>query len=197
MSNQHLLAKSGESLDYEVIRKQLDFKIREESIFSKNGHNSHMKLIQRVDNGKILGFSKDKTNMIPYTEITDNVMTSFGFMGEHRVRACFLSQEGGKLRFLTEFPDYRLDIKDPLDDTNSGTFASLLVNTGYIGSGDTLFDAGALRMICVNGMVSLNSATHMISRNSEGVLVPSMVEKFKESVDSIYGGMVKQITRMQ
>ena len=160
-----ILAKQDQNYDYTV--KQVPVPHPE------NGKKSGYFMNIRTDNDEILGWTSDRYGLVNNTDLLDKADAAFEARGIDVTRKVIVTEGGAKMRaqydlsgdmFRAEVPQvgdtmaYRLTAQNSFDRSLRISFA-----------------LGLVRLICTNGMVTMEKEVEMVKKHSRQVNIGDII----------------------
>jgi len=148
--------------------------------------------IQRTDSRKVIGVSSEKYGIVKNGDVIDSVKEALGLHGqtlgeyEEEVNVC---RDGARMYGGFTFKNYTREVPRENRETGDVVGMKLTVNNSYDRSCRVSLSVGMLRLVCTNGMTSLEQEQSMTRKHSLQVdisfirdAISGCIEKFESSV---------------
>ena len=144
-----------------------DFTVEQVPLFDEKGRRSGFFGNQRTDNGAILGVTSERygiQNNAPLIERAEDAFNDQG-LGDFE-REIIVTGEGQRMRAVYDFKTQIKQREDRKKGDNMGL--RLTVQNSFDRSLRVSFAMGVLRLVCTNGMTSLEKEQSMTKKHSSG-----------------------------
>ncbi len=160
-----------------------DFTVEQVPLFDEKGRRSGFFGNQRTDNGTILGVTSERygiQNNAPLIERAEDAFNDQG-LGDFE-REIIVTGEGQRMRAVY---DFKTQIK-PREDRKKGDNMGLrlTVQNSFDRSLRVSFAMGVLRLVCTNGMTSLEKEQSMTKKHSSGNDLDFLGEALEKAIGS-------------
>ena len=165
-----------------TVSEDWDYNVVLEDLFTAEGKNTGLKCTRRTDTGKVLAaVTKDYgiANNCDVLGVTDDLFASRPDLGgyERKVRVL---RDGARVYATYDFKDKTIEVPKVGDELG----LRLTVNNSFDRSCRVSFTLGMLRLICTNGMTTLQQEYHMTKKHSNRLDLSFI----KNSLDSVLEG---------
>ena len=146
-----------------------DFTVEQVPLFDEKGRRSGFFGNQRTDNGAILGVTSERygiQNNAPLIERAEEAFKAQGLEWEEENRNIVVTGDGQRMRAVYDFPNQIKRREDRNVGDNMGL--RLTVQNSFDRSLRVSFAMGVLRLVCTNGMTSLEKEQSMTKKHSSG-----------------------------
>ena len=151
--------------------------------------------IQRTDNRKVIGVSSDKYGIVKNGDVIDSVKEALSLhgqsLGEYEEEVNCV-RDGSRIYGEFTFKNFTREV--PRENRQKGDFMGmkLTVNNSYDRTCRVSLSVGLLRLVCTNGMTSLEQEQAMTRKHSLQVdisfirdAISGCIEKFESSVEHL------------
>ena len=146
-----------------------DFTVEQVPLFDEKGRRSGFFGNQRTDNGAILGVTSERygiQNNAPLIERAEEAFKAQGLEWEEENRNIVVTGDGQRMRAVYDFPNQIKRREDRNVGDNMGL--RLTVQNSFDRSLRVSFAMGVLRLVCPNGLTSLEKEQSMTKKHSSG-----------------------------
>ena len=146
-----------------------NFTVEQVPLFDEKGRRSGFFGNQRTDNGAILGVTSERygiQNNAPLIERAEEAFKAQGLEWEEENRNIVVTGDGQRMRAVYAFPNQIKRREDRNVGDNMGL--RLTVQNSFDRSLRVSFAMGVLRLVCTNGMTSLEKEQSMTKKHSSG-----------------------------
>ena len=160
-----------------------DFTVEQVPLFDEKGRRSGFFGNQRTDNGTILGVTSERygiQNNAPLIERAEEAFNDQG-LGNFE-REVIVTGEGQRMRAVYDFPNQIKRREDRKKGDNMGL--RLTVQNSFDRSLRVSFAMGVLRLVCTNGMTSLEKEQSMTKKHSSGNDLDFLGEALSRAIGS-------------
>ena len=166
-----------------------DFTVEQVPLFDEKGRRSGFFGNQRTDNGAILGVTSERygiQNNAPLIERAEDAFNDQG-LGDFE-REIIVTGEGQRMRAVYDFKTQIKQREDRKKGDNMGL--RLTVQNSFDRSLRVSFAMGVLRLVCTNGMTSLEKEQSMTKKHSSGNDLDFLGEALEKAIGSWYKALV-------
>ncbi len=160
-----------------------DFTVEQVPLFDEKGRRSGFFGNQRTDNGAILGVTSERygiQNNAPLIERAEDAFNDQG-LGDFE-REVIVTGEGQRMRAVYDFKTQIKRREDRQKGDNMGL--RLTVQNSFDRSLRVSFAMGVLRLVCTNGMTSLEKEQSMTKKHSTGNDLDFLGEALEKAIGS-------------
>ena len=160
-----------------------DFTVEQVPLFDDKGRRSGFFGNQRTDDGTILGVTSERygiQNNAPLIERAENAFADQG-LGDFK-REVIVTGEGQRMRAVYDFPAQVKERCDRKKGDNMGL--RLTVQNSFDRSLRISFAMGMLRLVCTNGMTTLEKEQSMTKKHSTGNGLDFLGEALENAIKS-------------
>ena len=160
-----------------------DFTVEQVPLFDEKGRRSGFFGNQRTDDGTILGVTSERygiQNNAPLIERAEDAFNDQG-LGNFE-RNVIVTGEGQRMRAVYDFPAQVKERCDRKKGDNMGL--RLTVQNSFDRSLRVSFAMGILRLVCTNGMTSLEKEQSMTKKHSSGNDLDFLGEALEKAIGS-------------
>ena len=146
-----------------------NFTVEQVPLFDEKGRRSGFFGNQRTDNGAILGVTSERygiQNNAPLIERAEEAFKAQGLEWEEENRNIVVPGDGQRMRAVYDFKNQIKPREDRKKGDNMGL--RLTVQNSFDRSLRVSFAMGVLRLVCTNGMTSLEKEQSMTKKHSSG-----------------------------
>ena len=145
-----------------------NFTVEQVPLFDAKGRRTGFFGNQRTDNGTILGVTSERygiQNNAPLIERAEEAFKAQGLEWEEENRNIVVTGDGQRMRAVYDFPN---QIKRRERSVGDNMGLRLTVQNSFDRSLRVSFAMGVLRLVCTNGMTSLEKEQSMTKKHSSG-----------------------------
>ena len=145
-----------------------NFTVEQVPLFDAKGRRTGFFGNQRTDNGTILGVTSERygiQNNAPLIERAEKAFKDQGLEWEEENRNIVVTGDGQRMRAVYDFPN---QIKRRERSVGDNMGLRLTVQNSFDRSLRVSFAMGVLRLVCTNGMTSLEKEQSMTKKHSSG-----------------------------
>ena len=160
-----------------------DFTVEQVPLFDEQGRRTGFFGNQRTDNGTILGVTSERygiQNNAPLIERAEEAFNDQG-LGDFE-REVIVTGEGQRMRAVYDFKNQIKPREDRKKGDNMGL--RLTVQNSFDRSLRVSFAMGVLRLVCTNGMTSLEKEQSMTKKHSSGNGLDFLGEALSKAIGS-------------
>jgi hypothetical protein len=157
-----------------------DFTVEQVPLFDDKGRRSGFFGNQRTDDGKVLGVTSERygiQNNKPLLDAAENAFDAQD-LGEYK-RKVIVTGEGQRMRAIYDFEN---EVKERKAGDNLGL--RLTVQNSFDRSLRISFAMGMLRLVCTNGMTTLEKEQSMTKKHSTGNGLDFLAEALEKAIGS-------------
>jgi len=163
------------------------FEVVQERLLRASGNNAPIYANVRTDTDEVLGYSTDRYGIVQNDDLLGRAESAFASRGINYERNVYATDNGAKMRavydltgdqFRTKVPKvgdimgYRLTVQNSFDRTLRVSFA-----------------LGLMRLVCTNGMQTMQKDVDMVSKHSQKLDLDSLITD--DALDKALGFLSK------
>ena len=163
------------------------FEVVQERLLRASGNNAPIYANVRTDTDEVLGYSTDRYGIVQNDDLLGRAESAFASRGINYERNVYATDNGAKMRavydltgdqFRTKVPKvgdimgYRLTVQNSFDRTLRVSFA-----------------LGLMRLVCTNGMQTMQKDVDMVSKHSQRLDLDSLITD--DALDKALGFLSK------
>ena len=163
------------------------FEVVQERLLRASGNNAPIYANVRTDTDEVLGYSTDRYGIVQNDDLLGRAESAFASRGINFERNVYATDNGAKMRavydlqgpqFETQVPQvgdimgYRLTVQNSFDRTLRVSFA-----------------LGLMRLVCTNGMQTMQKDVDMVSKHSQKLDLDSLITD--DALDKALGFLAK------
>ena len=163
------------------------FEVVQERLLRASGNNAPIYANVRTDTDEVLGYSTDRYGIVQNDDLLGRAASAFASRGINFERNVYATDHGAKMRavydlnggeFRTKIPKvgdimgYRLTVQNSFDRTLRVSFA-----------------LGLMRLVCTNGMQTMQKDVDMVSKHSQKLDLDSLITD--DALDKALGFLAK------
>jgi hypothetical protein len=163
------------------------FEVVQERLLRASGNNAPIYANVRTDTDEVLGYSTDRYGIVQNDDLLGRAESAFASRGINYERNVYATDNGAKMRavydltgdqFRTKVPKvgdimgYRLTVQNSFDRTLRVSFA-----------------LGLMRLVCTNGMQTMQKDVDMVSKHSQKLDLDSLITD--DALDKALGFLAK------
>jgi hypothetical protein len=144
---------------------------------------------QRTDTGEIIGISTEHYGIVNNRDViskADEAIEAHGLVPSKR--EIVVSDNGAKMRALYDFSD---TIKSTVPEVGDEMGFRLIINNSFDRSLRLSFALGLVRLVCTNGMVTLEKEFDLTKKHSKSININDLLtsDKLQQALDSFDGSL--------
>jgi len=148
------------------------------------GNPSGMKLTRRTDDGTVLGFTSDHYGLVNNKPLVEKAETAFEESGLEWTKRRFLVTNGlkkdslgARFRAIYDFENENMEIATRREDRQVGDVMGmrLIVQNSFDRSLRLSFALGMVRLVCTNGMQTMERELDLTRKHSQKIDVDSLI----------------------
>lgn len=181
-----------------------DYKVEIVDLMTPEGKKSGVKCARRLDNGTVLGTMSEHYGKVDNAELVDKAETAFEQAGlKYTKRRCVVTNGvmknslGARMRMIYDFENENVALRR--EDKQKGDVLGmrLILQNSFDRSLRLSFALGLVRLVCTNGMQSLERELDLTRKHSTKLDIDSLLttdavaramESFKASTD-VFGSL--------
>ena len=154
------------------VNQDWDFNVVQEPLSLPNGKKSGFFAATRSDTEEILGVHTDRYAIVQNTDLVERAEDAFERKGMTNYERKIYSTDGGaKLRVTYDFKDKSIEIPEVGDEMGF----RLVLQNSFDRSLRVSFALGFLRLVCTNGMQTLEKELDMLKKHSKSLDIESLL----------------------
>lgn len=159
---------------------RLDYTVETVPLLTPEGKESGWMGNRRTDNKSILGVCTERYTLVQNQSLTDTVEQAFADnkLGEYTRRA-YVMREGARVFVQYDFKSQLVKVPKVGDDLG----LRLILNNSFDRSCRVSFEMGALRLVCSNGLKTLQDEFSLTQKHSDKLDVSRLVDVVRNAVD--------------
>ena len=169
------------------VTQDYDFPVEIESMFTQDGKDTGWKCTRRQDTGQVLQPVTKDYGLVRYADHIDLVEESFHNAGLHDWnRSIHVVRDGARMYGRYDFPNKTLQLPKVGDELG----LRLTINNSYDRSSKISFAVGMVRLVCTNGMTSLDKEFEMNKKHTQAVSLSFISDALENAIgafDSLTG----------
>ena len=156
----------------QTIDTDWDFTVAQEPLTLPNGKQSKVFANVRTDTGEELGYCTDRYAIVNSRDLVNKAEDAFERKGLGNFERKIYSTDGGaKLRVTYDFTDKTIEIPEVGDEMGF----RLILQNSFDRSLRVSFALGFLRLVCTNGMSTLEKELDMLKKHSKSLDIDSLL----------------------
>ena len=164
--------------------EEYDYKVEMVDAMTPEGNKSGMKLTRRTDNGTILGFTSDQYGLVDNAPLVDKAEAAFESAGLEYTKRRFLVTNGlkkdslgARFRAIYDFGNENMEIPTRREDRQVGDVMGmrLILQNSFDRSLRLSFALGLVRLVCTNGMQTMERELDLTRKHSQKIDVDSLI----------------------
>lgn len=167
------------------ISADYDFEVESQRLQFPDGNQTRMFGIRRMDTGDLIGVTTEQYGVVRNAELVEKVEECFNKRGMKYTKKLIVTQNGAQFLGQYDFKDMISRVPGVGDEMGLRLFAQ----NSYDRSKKVSFLVGVLRLICLNGAVTLDKEHTMTKRHSTKV----DLDFINEALDSALGGFERSM----
>ena len=177
----------------------VDFSIKQEPLFTRDGTPTNYWCNRRTDNGMPVGQVSEHYSVIEHRDLLDRTEMAFALQGLSNFKRDIVSYNyGARMASTYTFGNYVRKVKANSMKKGDDLALRISVRNSHDGSSQATFRVGMLRLVCTNGMTSLQNEISANKRH-KGVIsleyislgVAQAVKQFEDSL-MLFGALANR-----
>ena len=161
-----------------------DYEVEMVDAMTPEGNPSGMKLTRRTDDGTVLGFTSDHYGLVNNKPLVEKAETAFEEAGIEWTDRRFLVTNGlkkdslgARFRAIYDFKNENMEIATRREDRQVGDVMGmrLIVQNSFDRSLRLSFALGMIRLVCTNGMQTMERELDLTRKHSQKIDIDSLV----------------------
>jgi len=180
----------------QTINQDWDFTVVQEPLTLPSGRQSKVFANVRTDTGEELGYCTERYAIVNSRDLVEKAEDAFERKGLGTYKRTIYSTDGGaKLRVTYDFEDKTIEIPEVGDEMGF----RLILQNSFDRSTRVSFALGFLRLLCTNGMQTLEKELDMLKKHSKSLDIDSLLtdsaldkamSRFTDA-GAVYGNLAK------
>jgi len=161
-----------------------DYEVEMVDAMTPEGNPSGMKLTRRTDDGTVLGFTSDHYGLVNNKPLVEKAESAFEEAGLEWTKRRFLVTNGlkkdslgARFRAIYDFENENMEIATRREDRQVGDVMGmrLIVQNSFDRSLRLSFALGMVRLVCTNGMQTMERELDLTRKHSQKIDVDSLI----------------------
>ena len=161
-----------------------DYEVEMVDAMTPEGNPSGMKLTRRTDDGTVLGFTSDHYGLVNNKPLVEKAESAFEEAGLEWTKRRFLVTNGlkkdslgARFRAIYDFENENMEIATRREDRQVGDVMGmrLIVQNSFDRSLRLSFALGMIRLVCTNGMQTMERELDLTRKHSQKIDVDSLI----------------------
>ncbi len=157
-----------------------DFNVEQVALFDSEGRRSGFYGNQRTDTGAVLGVTSDRYGIVQHPSLVKAAEEGFkkAGLGEYE-RQVYVTGDGARMRAHYDFKSHKRAI-----NVGDDVGLRLTLQNSFDRSLRVSFALGMLRLVCTNGMTTLENEVSMTKKHSANVETNFLEDAIKKAVSN-------------
>ena len=156
----------------QTVNQDWDFEVAQEELYLPDGAKSGYLAARRLDNNEVLGIHTDRYGIVKNADLVDKAESAFARKGlTNYERKIYVTDGGAKLRVNYDFKENDIEVPEVGDKMGF----RLTLQNSFDRSLRVSFALGMLRLVCTNGMQTLEKEMDMLRKHSKNFDLDSLL----------------------
>ena len=172
-----------------------DFNVEQVPLFDSEGRRSGFYGNQRTDTGAVLGVTSDRYGIVQHGSLIEAAEEGFknAGLGEFE-RNVFITGDGARMRTHYDFKNQTRALRREDRKVGDEVGLRLTLQNSFDRSLRVSFALGMLRLVCTNGMTTLENEVSMTKKHSANVETSFLEDAIKKAVSNWDNAVAKAET---
>ena len=163
------------------------FEVVQERLLRASGNNAPIYANVRTDTDEVLGYSTDRYGIVQNDDLLGRAESAFASRGINFERNVYATDNGAKMRAVYDLQGPQFETKVPQVGDIMGY--RLTVQNSFDRTLRVSFALGLMRLVCTNGMQTMQKDVDMVSKHSQKLDLDSLITD--DALDKALGFLSK------
>ena len=163
------------------------FEVVQERLLRASGNNAPIYANVRTDTDEVLGYSTDRYGIVQNDDLLGRAESAFASRGVNYERNVYATDNGAKMRAVYDLQGPQFETKVPQVGDIMGY--RLTVQNSFDRTLRVSFALGLMRLVCTNGMQTMQKDVDMVSKHSQKLDLDSLITD--DALDKALGFLSK------
>ena len=163
------------------------FEVVQERLLRASGNNAPIYANVRTDTDEVLGYSTDRYGIVQNDDLLGRAESAFAARGISYDRNVYATDNGAKMRAVYDLQGPQFETKVPQVGDIMGY--RLTVQNSFDRTLRVSFALGLMRLVCTNGMQTMQKDVDMVSKHSQRLDLDSLITD--DALDKALGFLSK------
>ena len=163
------------------------FEVVQERLLRASGNNAPIYANVRTDTDEVLGYSTDRYGIVQNDDLLGRAESAFASRGITYDRNVYSTDNGAKMRAVYDLQGPQFETKVPQVGDIMGY--RLTVQNSFDRTLRVSFALGLMRLVCTNGMQTMQKDVDMVSKHSQKLDLDSLITD--DALDKALGFLAK------
>ena len=163
------------------------FEVVQERLLRASGNNAPIYANVRTDTDEVLGYSTDRYGIVQNDDLLGRAESAFASRGINYERNVYATDNGAKMRAVYDLQGPQFETKVPQVGDIMGY--RLTVQNSFDRTLRVSFALGLMRLVCTNGMQTMQKDVDMVSKHSQKLDLDSLITD--DALDKALGFLAK------
>ena len=163
------------------------FEVVQERLLRASGNNAPIYANVRTDTDEVLGYSTDRYGIVQNDDLLGRAESAFASRGINYERNVYSTDNGAKMRAVYDLQGPQFETKVPQVGDIMGY--RLTVQNSFDRTLRVSFALGLMRLVCTNGMQTMQKDVDMVSKHSQKLDLDSLITD--DALDKALGFLAK------
>ena len=163
------------------------FEVVQERLLRASGNNAPIYANVRTDTDEVLGYSTDRYGIVQNDDLLGRAESAFASRGITYDRNVYATDNGAKMRAVYDLQGPQFETKVPQVGDIMGY--RLTVQNSFDRTLRVSFALGLMRLVCTNGMQTMQKDVDMVSKHSQKLDLDSLITD--DALDKALGFLAK------
>ena len=163
------------------------FEVVQERLLRASGNNAPIYANVRTDTDEVLGYSTDRYGIVQNDDLLGRAESAFASRGISYDRNVYATDNGAKMRAVYDLQGPQFETKVPQVGDIMGY--RLTVQNSFDRTLRVSFALGLMRLVCTNGMQTMQKDVDMVSKHSQKLDLDSLITD--DALDKALGFLAK------
>ena len=165
------------------VTSDYDYNVVMEDMFTADGNKTGWKCTRRLDTGQVIAPVTKDYNICQNKDVINTSRAAFLQAGltnyQENINVC---RDGAVMRVVYDFPEHTRQLKIQGKAVGDEVGLRLVVNNSFDRSRKVSFDLGMLRLVCTNGMTTMEKELSIARKHSSKLSLDFIVEAVNRAV---------------
>jgi len=165
------------------VSSDYDYNVVMEDMFTADGEKTGWKCTRRLDTGQVIAPVTKDYNICQNKDVINTSRAAFLQAGltnyQENINVC---RDGAVMRVVYDFPEHTRQLKIQGKAVGDEVGLRLVVNNSFDRSRKVSFDLGMLRLVCTNGMTTMEKELSIARKHSSKLSLDFIVEAVNRAV---------------
>jgi len=165
------------------VTSDYNYNVVMEDMFTADGNKTGWKCTRRLDTGQVIAPVTKDYNICQNADVINTSRDAFESVGlNNYVESINVCRDGAVMRAVYDFPEHTRQLKVKGKKVGDEVGLRLVVNNSFDRSRKVSFDLGMLRLVCTNGMTTMEKELSIARKHSSKLSLDFIVDAVNKAV---------------